>query len=447
MRPTARRSLFALVSLASLAIIAAPMDAQTVLRGRLIDSLRTGRPIAGGEIVHLGTGARVTTDRRGRFEFNGLPVGSHRIAYWAPWLDSVALPAVERTVEIAAGTRTAEVDLATPSPARIGQGFCGASYDASLGILVGEVRTPGGAPMAGIPVEARWTETVLAPGTHERREVQARDVSSESGIFTLCGVPATADFNLRGSAESGSTGELVVNLKRQPIGRRDLVMNDDSARATVRGRIVAPDGTPLANAQVVLVGDGANATAGADGRFTLPRTLQRSSQLLVRSIGFDPRIVDVDPRGELVELGDVPMVKSVYTLPQVDISGRVMSREQLGFEYRRKIGLGRYLDESQLNSVPPPSRLALVYMVTPRSRYVCPDASGCTFLLIGPFGRPCIPDLFVDGYPASLRGSSAYDQRDWIARAKRVEIYRATMVPPEFMTGAGDCGSLVIWTR
>jgi hypothetical protein len=446
MRPTARRSLLTLVSLVWLGAVPATAHAQTLLRGRLIDSLRTGRPIAGGEVVHLGTGERVTTDRRGRFEFNGLPAGQHRLAYWAPWLDSVALPAVEKMVEIAAGSRTVEVALAIPSAARVGQGFCGTAYDAAFGILVGEVRTPGGEPLAGVPVEARWTETILAPGTHEKREVSARDLTSESGLFTLCGVPATVDFNLRGSTERGATGDLLVNLRNQPIIRRDLIVTDDSAQATVRGRVIGPDGRPLVNAQVVLVGDGAAATAGADGRFTLRRTPQRSSQLLVRSIGFDPRTVDVDPRGDLVDLGDVPLVKSVYSLPQVDINGRLMSREQLGFEHRKKMGLGRFLDEAELNTVPLPSRAALLHMVTPRSRYVCRDARGCAFVMIGPFGH-CIPDLFVDGMRASLIGSAVEDQQAWLLRAVRVEIYRATTVPPEFATADGSCGALVIWTR
>lgn len=449
MRPTAprslaRRSLFALFALGSTTLGARAGDAQAVLRGRLIDSLRTGRPIAGAEVVHVPSGRRATTDRRGRFEFTELGPGAHRVAYWAPWLDSVALPAVERTVEIAAATRTVELDLATPSVARIGEGFCGTTYDASLGILVGEVRTPGGAPIAGVPVEARWTETVLAIGTHEKREVAARDVSSESGLFTLCGVPADADFNLRGSGPGATTGDLLVNLKRQPIARRDLVVTDDSARATVRGRVVGPDGRPLAGAQVVHVDDGATATSDADGRFTLARAPQRSSQLLVRSIGFDPRTVDVDPRGELLDLGDLPMVKSVYTLPQVDVNGRVLSREQMDFEHRRKMGLGRYLDEAQLNAVPNPSRAALLYSITPRSRYAC-SAAGCMFYLMGPRG-PCVPDLFVDGRRESIRGTGLEGQQFWFRIAVRVEVYRATLVPPEFMT-FNDCGSLVIWTR
>lgn len=419
--------------------------AQSRIDGILFDSLRTQRPIASAEVILLGTGRRTTTDRRGAFSFGDLAAGSHRIAYWAPWLDSVALPPVERALEIGTGERRKVVSLATPSIDTYKTARCGQPFSGDFGILLGEVRSAAGEPISRMEVSARWTEISLGPGRFSREQRVVLDTTSESGAYVLCGVPGGSELTLRAGDESQGTAELILALTDDPVVRRDLVSSTAGELTRLHGRVLNVDGSALAGATLALVGDSARAmTAGEDGRFSDGRFARRSSQLVVRALGYRPVTLDVTPLGEVADLGDVRLTRAPRELAIVSIEGRLLTPEEIGFERRKAQGYGYFLDAEYLKRLPRPSATALTMI--PRTKVICPNAGPCAFFFTDfkflPSGL-CSPRLFVDGRQIP---ADAHETDFWIQRAVRIEAYRAALSPAEFIDFNG-CGALVIWTR
>ena len=97
---------------------ASTMEGQGSIRGLLVDSLRSGGPVEGAQVVLMGAQRRATTEAGGGFTFADLPAGRYVVAYWAPWLDSLGLPAIQREVSVRDGD-SERVTLATPSPQTI----------------------------------------------------------------------------------------------------------------------------------------------------------------------------------------------------------------------------------------------------------------------------------------------------------------------------------------
>jgi len=423
--------------------------AQTSVRGVLFDSLLTGKSVADAEVVLIvnGTGRRTTTDRRGRFSFDDVPAGTHRVAFRAAWLDSVALPTLEREVTVASDRRGVEVALATPSLARFQRTLCGAPLAQGEGIVLGEVRSPDGTPLAGLPTWATWEETILGVGQLNRRNVATIDTTSTGGFFALCGVPLDAEVALRTGTESLGSNELALRLGNESVRRRDIVAAGPGAQTLVRGRVLAPDGATLAAATVTTVGDSArSATTDATGRFALDRIQQRSTQILVRALGFEPLLVSVDPVSAPTELADIRLVRMPFELSRVTVDGRVMSPEELGYEHRKRMGMGVYFDEDEIKRYPQFGPTALGTRM-PRAQVSCPNASACglQFWKYKSFVPTlCTPELWVNGRHDP--DTAAVNLAAWLQRAKRVEVYRAPFVPVQF-SNLEDCGSVVVWTR
>lgn len=433
MRAFASRRSFAL---ALPLLIAAPAGAQGTIRGVLFDSLRTVAPIEGAEVVLVGSARRATTDRHGRFVFalDDAAAGPYRIAYWAPWLDSVGVPALEREISAGGG----EVMLVTPSMSTVQRALCGDVLEPGQGILFGELRAPDGAPLGDLPVWARWDETRLGVGQLDRREVATVDTSSASGFFALCGVPLDAEVALRADDGSRGTGDLVASLGDARIRRRDLIVAPASTRFRLTGRVRAPDASPVTDAVIVLLGDSlSQVSADSSGRFAFDAIPQRSTQLVVKAVGYRPATVDVEPLADPMLLSDVTLERVPYELSRVRVDGTVMTAEEFEFERRRRVNTGYFVDEVEISRYPTFTAAAL-HSLAPRTRLYCP--SECTLMLTRAI-EWCTPKLFVDGFMVD-----SGEQKPWLQRAKRVEVYRAAFAPPQFTDFEG-CGALVIWTR
>jgi hypothetical protein len=433
-----------LVVMAFLGALPARPEAQVRVEGVLFDSLRTQGPVASAEIVLMGSGRRTLTDRAGRFAFDGVPPGSHTFAFWAPWLDSLSLPALQRAVEVPPASRGIVVNLSTPSVATYQRAVCGTTIGAD-GVLVGEVRSAAGDAVEGLSVLARWRETTLGTGTHSVRIVGAADTTTASGSFALCGVPRDEDVTLVAGDSARGSGEVIVRFPGS-VGRRDLVASPGTDRTRLVGRIVEGSGAGVAGVRVVAVGDSAwQATTDSSGRYTIERFPRRSAQLVVRAIGFEPAMIGVEPRDERTELGTTTLSKVPFELSRVTVDGRVLSREELEFEHRRRIGTGHFVSEDEIRRVPTFTPQALFSFV-PRSRLRCNPRGDCQFAI--PRGNElCLPRIFVDGHAVTGgKPADAGDQQYWLQRAKRVEVHRAALAPPQFTDFEG-CGALVIWTR
>ncbi len=414
--------------------------AQSVVRGTVFDSLRTGEPIAGAEIVVLGQGLRGVTDARGRFEIPA-PPGRHTLAFYAPWLDSLALPPIQREVEV--GTAgDVRVSLATPPKATYQRAACGTPPAADQGALPGEVRGPDGAPVAGVGVATRWTETAIGVGTFGRRLVASVDTSNAAGLYAVCGVPVGSEVALRAIGTDGVGSNEIIVAIAAAVQRRDLGVAPRGLTTRITGRVLRPDGSPLPAATVAVTGDSALRTVADDeGRFVLDDVPRRSTQLVVRSVGHVPALTTVEPLHSQVELDDVRLERVPYELATVTVDGEPMTVGRLEFENRRRTGLGTFISDEQLARVPNRNSNVVASMA-PRTR-AQPTREG-PMLLIRRGNGFCRPRFFLDGYD---QGSvTASEEASFMALAKRIEVYDANMAPARYADFDG-CGAVVIWTK
>ncbi len=423
------------------------LRAQGVVRGTVFDSLRSMASVAGAEVVLVGSGRRTTTDRRGRFEFSDVAAGEHTVAFHAPWLDSLGLPALERRISVGSDRRPVEVVLATPKLGDFQRVRCGAELEAGQGILLGDVWAADGRPRPSIPVAARWTETRIGQGQLDRALVATVDTTTASGMFILCGVPRDAEVSMRVGEDDAASGELLVSLDGLPVRRRDVVIGGTEATIIVRGLVRAPNGTPLANVAVSVIGDSARrAVTDVQGRFTIAGMPQRSTQIVLRAIGYQPELAAIDPlRGE-VELPDVTLRRAAREIATVTVTGAPMTVRRLEFEQRRMYNPGgRFLTDEDL------ARLPVVTFNAVRERVARSSVDEGSFKLERN-GAPCSPMNYVDGQRVGrVRGRDQKgnleggEQAEWFQRAKRIEIYRAAFAPAQF-TDFDGCGAVVIWT-
>ena len=417
------------------------LGAQGTIRGTLFDSLRTSRPVPGAVVVLLGVNRRATTDQRGRFEFTDVPEGAIKVAFWAPWLDSLALPALEVATTARAGTST-DVRLGSPSRASYQRAVCGATFGATDGILLGEVRGVDGRALPGVAVGARWHETLIGLGQVERRQRASLDTTNASGFYALCGVPTDADFALVAGSDSVATGEIVLGLDGTPAMRRDLIAGPWSDVGRVSGRLIGADSTPLVGATVTIAGDTARlARTDSLGRFVLPNVPRRSMQFVARAIGYQPVLRARDLLETESDLDDLILEKVPQELSTVTVTGEPLTAGRLQFAARAAKGLGSFISDSMLARMPVVNS-TLVATLAPRT--IAQQTRAGPMLMVRRGAGYCRPRFFIDGYDNG--NISAEEEGSLMARAKRVEIYAANFAPPQFNDFDG-CGAVVVWTK
>lgn len=418
-----------------------PLAAQGTLRGTLVDSLRSGGPVEGASVVLMGANRRVTTERGGRFEFTDLPAGQYTVAYWAPWLDSLGLPALQRQVELR-GSRTETITLSTPSRATVQRAVCGDVLSDEQGILIGEVRDGEGNPGVGIGVYARWLETVIQGNEVAQGTMAATDTASAAGSFVLCGVPLDAEFTLRAVGRDGvGSGELLVKASGS-IARRDIVVGAPGATLRVTGRVVKQNGDPIPDATVLVAGDSSVAVrSDSTGRFAIPAMARRSSQLVVRSLGYVPMVQAIDPLDAELDLDDLTLEVAPRELATVTVTGQAMTASQAQFETRRaRASGGVFVDESELSKLGMPSASNVA---TFNPRVAVQQTRQGPMMMMRRGSEFCRPRFFIDGY--DFRDITADEENSFLRVAKRIEMYTANNAPQQFNDFNG-CGSIVIWT-
>lgn len=417
--------------------------AQSSVRGSVIDRIG-GRAVAGATVVLLGEGRSVRTDAEGRFVFEGVSDGARGIAHWGPWLDSLGLPPLEHV--FSRPVPATEIELATPSLPDYQRLVCGEPLSTDVGIVLGEVRTVDGAPSEEIVVTARWSETTLGVGSIDRRDVAVADTTGAAGTFALCFVPVDVEVIVRARGSELATGQLGVTLGRT-VERLDLVVGDVARRMVVSGRVTDSLGAGT-RARVEVRGDTSLSTeSGDDGLFRLTAVPRRSGEVLVRAVGYVPKVASVDPAFPAHDFGRVVLSRVPPELEQVTVTADPFANERAGFEERRRGALGVFITEDMLKGIPDVSPDAIVGMV-PRLRALRPRfGAKKPTLMIRRGNGFCAPRFFSDGIDEGrLIAEREGEQWSLLQRAKRIEVYTANQAPPRFNDNEG-CGSIVVWTR
>ena len=439
--PRTRIGAAAAALLVASTLVASALDAQAEVRGVVYDSLRASGPLRGATVTVDGLTVVARTDRRGRFTLPSVPPGEWTVRVQAPWLDSISLSPLAQ-VTVVGTRRPRPLRLAVPSVQSYERAVCGAVFTAEYGVLRGELRDVDGTLRPGVFVGAVWAEAVLRGNELMTQLLGTVDTTNASGVFTLCGVPRESNLLLRAGDDTLGTGELSVQLEGRAIARYDLVIGDRSRTARVRGRVVNLQGAPVAGAMVGVEGDSLLfVRAGADGSFEFRAVPQRSAQVLVRSIGYTPQYVGLEPTSNEVLLPEVVLGPVPQELAEFRIVAEGTTLGELEFRQRQRSGTGVFLDEYRLAQFPIISANALAGM----SIRIRSSGGSRPRVLLRSAGNTCRPRFFLDGVDFG-RTRDGFEEEDLLRRAKRLEVHESWSMPARYADLDG-CGVVLIWTR
>ena len=442
----------------------------TTISGVVFDSLEM-RPMSGA-MVQLAEATQslrswtTTTDSLGRFQFTDVSPGTYLLGYVHATLELLSIEQPPVRIDVR-NDNPIQLRLAGPSRQSFSALVCGSKgAGQETGLWMGFVRDATDMmPRHDGNLSLRWAETVISSGSirQDYQTVSAR--TSAAGVFALCGVPVSAPLLVQASDSGGSTsGGFELELPEGGFLRRDVFVGratrvirsgtDSTAETPVlrgsgrlRGRVTAATGRPVVGARVALWATGAEIRTDADGMFVLSDLPSGTHTLEIRAVGYTPvrRPVDITESTEVaaVELGNLAIrldtlrvtAQRAYRSPLVD------------FERRRKSGLGRFMDEDEIEKRRPLVLTDLLRM-TPGVFVVPADAFGDAVLMRGggALTSPmCRPDIIIDGArtPNDFPVNSLVSAVD----LRAVEVFaRAPLVPAELGSMSG-CGVIVVWTK
>ena len=426
--------------------------------GRVTDSLRTSGAWPRAEVRVLGGAQRAVADSAGRFALEGLPPGVHELVVLDDELDLLRVPLPSARVRVDVDGSAEPALLATPSPLRHFAMVCGREPVSGEGLLIGELRDLDGLTREGVAVRASWERSLVRANESsvDARKVEA--VSDSLGRFALCSVPtdgevsqsggiavyASGEFTIAALGEGLASGGVTTRLGGNTLRRRDLVVSSEGQRRVLSGVVRDGLGRPVVDATVNIANDSVSVRTNAEGRWTLASAPLRSGQLQVRALRYVPMLIDLDPVDGVMQVAEIRLENAPQVLETVNIRGIATSTTAAGFEERKRTyGFGSFLDETTLKQQ---AVVTAEFVASRTSRVRAGNGeigieqagSGFSAMTI------CSPRWFVDGVDfGKLPGD---EQRSLLIRAVRIEIYRASLAPPQFNDFDG-CGVVVVWTR
>jgi hypothetical protein len=218
------------------------------------------------------------------------------------------------------------------------------------------------------------------------------------------------------------------------------------------------DGTPVAGATVQLPAERRAVVSDSAGIFRLDGILAGTHALVVRRLGYaQVSAIITTGRQDTLEVSIVldPRVQLLDTM--TTLAERAPLRSRAEFEQRRRVGVGRFLTETDLMQSPgEPLRYAIQRRV-PGVRPVYDPRSGAHYIasLRGPAGHamdssaPCYAQIYLDGTRVfGPDGGEPWDI-DQVAPAtlSGVEYYDAAATPAQYRGNGSWCGTLLMWTR
>jgi hypothetical protein len=448
--------------------VAFPLRAQSGrLEGTIVDSVHA-RPLAAARVLAIradsgaAQSAGATTDSRGRYRIDPLPVGRYMVEFESAFLDSLEIYLPPREVTIEAG-RAARADIALPSGRTLRAAACpGVTLPKGMGALVGRVLdAETEAPLRDARVAVAWRELSLDRATMLVSSVQrVGSVGTDSlGRYRLCGVPTddwlVVQVQHRGRAGSDvrilvpdSAGVRVRHLSLSPAASR-VIAADSSASdtttqppltgtASVEGVVRGVGGLPLAEAQVRVTGASGSAVSDTRGRFSLGDLPSGTQVLEVRRLGYLLAQQPVELRSGRTSTQDVRLQR-IVTLDSIRVLAQ-RSRYRDFEQHRKRNGFGTFLTEEEIDRRHPFQTSDLFFMIPGfRVSGVGLDAKVQSSRGVSSLMGRCEVNVVIDGMPGQdinlLHPSSI----------GAMEVYREGQpAPVQYDRG---CGVIVIWSR
>lgn len=221
-----------------------------------------------------------------------------------------------------------------------------------------------------------------------------------------------------------------------------------TAQAALRGS-VREDSTKYAvqGVEIVIDAAGKKATTDTAGRFVLGGLAHGEHRVLVRAIGYRPIVLRAYLiTNDTLEV-DLRIFKAAVNLAPLEVTASAIPPGLDGFEERRQLGFGRFIDWTVLRKSEH-RRVTDLFREVPgvRIRY---NDRGEPFLESA--REHCPMQVYFNGIEIYRRGGAStppiLDQ--WsVTDFDAIEVYRGASETPIMYGGTGgNCGTVMLWTR
>lgn len=446
------------------------------IMGAALDSLHDAMLVNAGISVVGIPGRHTVTTATGLFRIDSVPPGRYVLELTHPILDSLGIRVQSDTVAVAAG-QVQTVEMAIPSAHTVIQSVCTpAKLRFGPGVIMGRVTNADtDAPAVGAEVSVAWMETEVSATIGLRTSPRVRKATvGPDGTYRICGVPPNFTGSIQAIRGTAKTAEVPIQVLDQAISLRMLLMppagvatgastgnatggagsatGGDSvetgapskvARAVITGKVTNAGGVPVPGARVSVQGSTSSASTGTDGRFTLTGVMPGTQAILVRRVGYSPIETPLDVTS--LKTNQVTVRLGAYTpvLSSVDVTAKADPLESTGFESRRKMGMGKYMDLDQIQKANPTYTSDILRRIP--GLYI--TGSGASAVVATTRASGCV-GFVIDNNPVATDAGQSIDEIIGENDVAAVEFYQPVDVPMEFTNGQNSgCAMLIIWTK
>src|SRR5262245_52311792 len=147
-------------------------------------------------------------------------------------------------------------------------------------------------------------------------------------------------------------------MKRLPFALAALALSalavhaqDTTRKSAIAGMVRDINGHPLVGALVKVDGRDMQVATSDSGNFFLGNIPAGHNEFSVTKLGYSPVNFSVNLQPDTTLMVNIPM-KTLQTLPGVEVEAKGQSAKLLmmGFYDRKKVGLGRFLDNDKISN-------------------------------------------------------------------------------------------------
>ena len=429
------------------------------IMGAALDSLHNGM-LANAGVSVVGLHRHATTNGNGLFRIDSVPPGKYVLEVTHPILDSLGIRLQSDSVPVVIG-QVQTVELAVPSVRTVTATVCTpAKLRFGPAVILGKVvDADTDKPAVGAEVSVAWMETEVSNTIGLRTTPRVRKATVEAdGTYRICGVPANLQGTLQAERGGAKTAEVPIQSDDRGLTVRMLYMpppvvasSDTTSatkarrggRAVITGKVTNAGGVAVSGARVSVQGSAASASTGADGKFTLTGVVAGTQSLLVRRVGYLPVETPMDVTS--LRTNDITVRLGTYSpvLTSVDVKAKSDPIESTGFERRRKMGMGKYMDLSQIQAISPTYTSDILRRIP--GIYVMGSGSSATVATTRSNG--CVA-FVIDNNPVNTTAGQTIDEIVGEQDVVAIEFYQPVDVPMEFSGGQNSgCAMVLIWTK
>jgi hypothetical protein len=171
--------------------------------------------------------------------------------------------------------------------------------------------------------------------------------------------------------------------------------------------------------------------------------LPGTQSVLVRRVGYSPVEQPIDVTSLATNQLTVRLGAYTPVLSSVDVKAKSDPLESTGFERRKKMGMGRYMDLDDIKKISPTYTSDILRRIP--GIYV--TGSGSSANVSTTRGNGCVAYL-IDNNTVSASAGQSIDEIVGEQDIAAVEFYNPVDVPMELSSGSNSgCALLVIWTK